>query len=1076
MRIVVAADHAGFQMKQFIAAHLRQGGHEVVDIGTDSEQSVDYPDYAEAVGKAVLTGAAQRGVLVCGSGVGASVAANKIPGIRAGLCHNTYSARQGVEHDDMNILVLGARVIGVELARELVDVLHRRSVHRRRTPSPASRQDSGAGKAVRQNDLKESRMNPLKELHGHGQSVWLDYISRSLVQSGELTRLVREDGVRGVTSNPTIFEKAFAGSGDYDESLREHLRRVPTIATGDLYEIVAIEDIQMAADALRSVYDESHGDDGYVSLEVSPHLAHDTQGTIAEAKRLRAAVNRPNLMVKVPATPAGIPAIEALIAAGLSINVTLMFSMSHYEAVARAYIEGLKQCAAPAEVASVASFFVSRVDTVVDKALQDNGSEEAKALLGKVAVANSKVVYRRFMEIFHGEGFAALRQRGARVQRPLWASTGTKNPAYSDVLYVESLIGPDTVNTMPVDTLNAFRDHGHRGSATVKENFDDADRALAQLAALGIDLSAITEKLQVDGVTAFATSFDQLMAALEKKRQALAGAELDRQELHLGKYQRRVDRRLQDWQSAQLAARLWKKDYTVWAKAPEPELSDRLGWLELPESMEKQIGQLQALADYVKADGIEHIVLLGMGGSSLAPEVFQQTFGNAPGHPALIMLDSTHPQAVKATEAKIDLAHTLFLVSSKSGTTTETNSFFFYFWDKLKQLKADPGSHFVAITDPGTPLEKLAAERNFRAAFSAPVEVGGRYSALTVFGLVPAALIGVDVGAVLARARRMSDACGAGMPAPQNPGLILGAALGELALAKRDKVTFICSPSLGAFPAWVEQLIAESTGKNRQGIVPVAGEALGAPDKYGDDRFFVYLRLSSDENHTLDRHVAALQANGHPVTAIDLNDKNDLGQEFFRWEFAVAAAGAALGINPFNQPDVQLAKDLSKKAMEERASGNKSDSGIKGEISAGDSEGLRAAVSAWLSSKKKRDYVVVQAYIAPSPENSAKLQAICAAIRDRLGVATTLGFGPRFLHSTGQLHKGGPNSALVLQVVDKSNDNLAVPETSYTFDDLIAAQAEGDFTALKQRRRRALRISLGSDGGGLEHLIQALQA
>jgi transaldolase/glucose-6-phosphate isomerase len=918
-------------------------------------------------------------------------------------------------------------------------------------------------------------MNPLKQLHDQGQSVWLDFISRKLLQSGELERLVREDGVRGVTSNPTIFEKAFAASDDYDESLREYLRTSPSISTGDLFESVAIEDIQMAADALRPVYDESHGDDGYVSLEVSPHLANDTEGTIAEAKRLRNAVNRPNLMVKVPATPAGIPAIEALIAAGININVTLMFSMRHYEAVARADIEGLKQCATPAQVASVASFFVSRVDTMVDKALESNGSEQAKALLGKIAIANSKVVYRRFMEIFHGEGFAELRQRGARVQRPLWASTGTKNPAYSDVLYVDTLIGPDTVNTMPVETLNAFRDHGRVHGATVKENFVDADHALSELAALGIDLGAITDKLQQDGVAAFATSFDHLMAALEKKRKELAGVELNRQELHLGKYQRRIDGRLKEWQSAQLAGRLWKRDYTIWAKAPEPELSDRLGWLELPETMQQQVMALRGLADQAKSEGIKHVVLLGMGGSSLAPEVFQQTFGNAPGHPALIVLDSTHPRAVKAVEARIDIARTVFLVSSKSGTTTETNSFFFYFWNKLQQLGAQAGSHFVAITDPGTALEKLAQARNFRATFHAPVEVGGRYSALTVFGLVPAALIGVDVGEILKRARLMSQACSASAPEAQNPGAILGAVLGELALAKRDKVTFLCSPSLEAFPAWAEQLIAESTGKNRKGIVPVAGEAISAPDKYSDDRLFIYLRLTSDDNHTLDRQVAALEANGHPAVLIDLDDKNDLGQEFFRWEFAVAAAGAVLGINPFNQPDVQLAKDLAKKAMDANASGKPSENGLKSEIAVIDDGALQAALSSWRGSKKKRDYVVVQAYIEPSRENEARLATICHSLQGRLGLATTLGFGPRFLHSTGQLHKGGPNSALVLQLVDQPAANLAVPETSYTFDALIQAQAIGDFTALKQRRRRVLRVNLGGDTlGGLARLTEAI--
>jgi transaldolase/glucose-6-phosphate isomerase len=370
-------------------------------------------------------------------------------------------------------------------------------------------------------------------------------------------------------------------------------------------------------------------------------------------------------------------------------------------------------------------------------------------------------------------------------------------------------------------------------------------------------------------------------------------------------------------------------------------------------------------------------------------------------------------------------------------------------------------------------LEKLAKERNFRATFSAPEEVGGRYSALTMFGLVPAALIGVDIGEVLARAQRMSEACGAALADGSNPGLILGAALGELTLAKRDKVTFRCSPSLGAFPSWVEQLIAESTGKENKGIVPVANEGVVAPEKYGSDRFFVYLRLAGDENHTLDRQVAALEANGHPVAQIDLNDKHDIGQEFFRWEFAVAAAGAALGIHPFNQPDVQLAKDLAKKAMSESS---ESGAELKDEVAGTDSAALGKMVGVWLSKKKARDYVVVQAYIEPSRETTAKLAAICSALQSRLGVATTLGFGPRFLHSTGQLHKGGPNSALVLQIVDQPADNLAVPETSYTFDALIQAQAIGDFTALKQRRRRALRVNLGDDSaGGLERLAAALQ-
>ena len=918
-------------------------------------------------------------------------------------------------------------------------------------------------------------MNSLKQLAEQGQSIWLDYIRRDLIRSGELKRLVEEDGLRGVTSNPTIFDKAMSASTDYDMALRALLADNQHAPVGELYEPLAIDDIQRAADILRTVYDETHGDDGYVSLEVSPHLADDTEKTISEAQRLRNAVDRPNVMIKVPATPAGLPAIEELIAKGLNINVTLMFSMRHYEAVARAYIKGLERCRNPSGVASVASFFVSRVDTAVDKVLDESGNPEAKALAGKIAIANSKLVYRRFLEIFHGEGFAALRQRGARVQRPLWASTGTKNPAYSDVLYVEHLIGPETVNTMPPETMHAFHDHGKAPGATVKQGLPEAEKLLAQLANFGIDLDAITEKLQKDGVAAFKASFDQLMAGLEKKRHAMIGTELDRLELHLGTYQKRIDRRITQWQKAGIVSRIWKKDYTVWSKSPQPELTDRLGWLELPETMAEQSDKLSVLADQAKADNMKDAVLLGMGGSSLAPEVFQQTFGNAAGYPRLHVLDSTHPAAVKDLESRIDLAHTLFIVSSKSGTTTETMSFFDYFWDRLKQIEGEPGSHFVAITDPGTPLQNLATERRFRAIFNAPEEVGGRYSALTVFGLVPAALIGVDVKEVLARARRMSAACSATTAENLHPAVLLGAALGELALAKRDKVTFLCSPSLTAFPSWIEQLIAESTGKDRKGIVPVANESLIAPETYGADRFFVYLRLDGDENHSLDRQTAALEANGHPLARIELKDKNDLGQEFFRWEFAVAAAGAAIGIHPFNQPDVQLAKDLAKQAMSEP--GGKSATKQKETISVLDPDRLRKAVESWLAKKKPRDYVAVQAYVSPSADNAAKLQTLRAAIEQRLGLATTLGFGPRFLHSTGQLHKGGPNSVLVLQIIDQPTDNLSVPETNYTFDALIQAQALGDFTALKQRRRRVLRVDLGSDdAAGLPLLAEALQA
>lgn len=915
-------------------------------------------------------------------------------------------------------------------------------------------------------------MNLLKELLQYGQAVWLDYIRRSLITSGELKRLVEEDGLRGVTSNPTIFEKAIAGSTDYDDTLSAELKKDPQAAAGKLFETLAIEDIQMAADVLRPVYDETDGADGFVSLEVSPHLAHDTQGTINEARRLRAAVDRPNIMIKVPATPAGIPAIETLIADGVNVNITLMFSLGHYEAVAQAYIRGLERCSDPHKVSSVASFFVSRVDTMVDRALEKHGSAQAKNLLGKIAVANSKIVYRRFRKIFYGEPFTQLRKKGARVQRPLWASTGTKNPTYSDVLYVEELIGPDTVNTLPPATLNAFKDHGKVWGVTVEEGLSEAESDLRRLKDLGIDLDAIAQKLQADGVAAFAASFDQLLAALEEKRNIIMAGQVGNQTLNLGRYQSRVEERRQAWQREKFACRLWQKDPTLWSPKPVPEIGDRLGWLTFPETMHEQVEELKAFAEEVKAEGVRHVVLLGMGGSSLAPEVFQRAYNEQPDYPELIVLDSTHPSAVRAVEAQLNLSRAVFLVSSKSGTTTETLPFFRHFWNKTRQVTDHPGKQFIAITDAGTPLDKLAGERGFRRVFHAPPDVGGRYSALTVFGLVPAALIGVDVERILDRAWRMVEASAFCVAESDNPCVVLGAALGELALAGRDKVTFIASRSSQSLPVWIEQLIAESTGKDGKGIVPVVGEPIGSPNVYSEDRLFIYLAMEGEEGNSLEGCLEKLEAAGHPTIRIRLSEKADLGEEFFRWEVAVAAAGAVLGIHPFNQPDVELAKELARKAMQQKG---REENETEKAVPVEKREDLTRALKRWLAHATPGDYIALQAFLQPTRETTAGLQEIRLVLRNRLHLATTFGYGPRFLHSTGQLHKGGNNTGLFLQLVDAIEDDLEVPEADYTFGQLIQAQALGDYRALKQEGRRALRVSLGKEvGEGLNTLLECL--
>ncbi len=563
-------------------------------------------------------------------------------------------------------------------------------------------------------------------------------------------------------------------------------------------------------------------------------------------------------------------------------------------------------------------------------------------------------------------------------------------------------------------------------------------------------------------------------------RQPGHSRQANRQHLGLGAYQARVADRLRAWQHAGFARRLWQKDPTLWAPSPQPEIADRLGWLNLPEMRREQVDDLTAFATEIKIAGFRHVVVLGMGGSSLAPDVFRATFEPAAGYPVLVVLDSTHPAAVRAVEAQVDLARTLFIVSSKSGTTVEPLSFFRYFWARVAEGSRTPGHHFVAITDPGTPLEHLAHDRGFRRVFQAPPDVGGRYSALTVFGLVPAALMGVDLQRLLDRARRMAKASAPSVPEADNPTLVLGAALGELTLVGRDKVTFETTPGLAAFPAWVEQLIAESTGKKGKGIIPIVGEAPASPHVYGPDRFFVHLYLDQDDAVALDARGAALEASGHPVARIQLTETADLGQEFFRWECGVAAAGAVLGINPFDQPDVELAKDLARQAMgRDRSSLTVAGPNLPVvSVQPGTpQDAVATALRSWMNQARPGDYVALQAYLEPSAAATAALERVRLLLRDRLALATTVGYGPRFLHSTGQLHKGGPSTGLFLQLTDDPTTDLAVPESDYTFGALLRAQALGDLLALQQRGRRVLRVALGTDSAlGLRHVTDALQS
>lgn len=953
---------------------------------------------------------------------------------------------------------------------------------------------------------------PVHALYPLGQSVWLDYIRRSMIRSGELKRLVEEDGIRGVTSNPAIFQKAIAGSTDYDEaiaSLEKDHDRDPI----ELYEQLAIEDIQAAADILQPLYHQSNRQDGYVSLEVSPYLADDAEATLNEAKRLWQAVNRPNLMVKVPATPACIPVIQQLIGEGINVNVTLLFSQAAYLQVAEAYIAGLEAFAEKggdvAQVASVASFFISRIDSAIDNLIvsrqRDFAGNEQKVILlksveGQVAIANARLAYQHYLSLCCSERWQALAAKGAQPQRLLWASTGTKNPHYSDVLYMEELIGADTVNTTPPSTLAAFRDHG-KPRQSLTEEIDIAEEIIACLPEVMIDFQSVTNYLLRQGVQLFQQAFDSLLSAVEKKRETELGEALNRQTYALpNTLGREVDATLLDWQNTGKVRQLWAMDSDLWTGSDENKW---LGWLGTTEDQLAHLTGLKKLALDVQAMAVDTVVLLGMGGSSLCPEVMKRTFGHIEPFPKLLVLDSTDPAQVQAISQDIDITRTLFIVSSKSGNTLEPNIFKQYFFDQLEQAIGDQAKErFIAVTDPGSSLQKIAESDEFGHLFFGIPSIGGRYSALSNFGMVPAACMGVKVARFLDSAAEMVHSCSASVPAVDNPGVVLGTILGVAAKRGVDKLTLVASPGIVGIGAWLEQLLAESTGKEGLGIIPVDQAPLAEPKVYGSDRLFAYIRLDSAPDVDQDNAIAALMAEGYPVVQIKVADAYQLGQEFFRWEMATAVAGSILGIHAFNQPDVEASKIVTRQLTDDYeksgelppetpllAAGDiqlftdEANAAALKEI-AGDNQTLSGYLQAHLQRLNEGDYFAMLAYIHMNNEHQSVLQALRQTVRDSLAltaenkkkIATCVGFGPRFLHSTGQAYKGGPNSGVFLQITCEDAVDVVIPDQRYSFGTVKAAQAKGDFQVLADRKRRALRVHLGRDvSAGLKVLQAAIQ-
>lgn len=920
--------------------------------------------------------------------------------------------------------------------------------------------------------------NQLKQLLDAGQSVWLDNLRRSMFASGELKRLI-DQGLRGMTSNPTIFEKAIGTGNDYDDQLRQ-LIKGETDADALFWDL-AVQDIQAACDAFRGVYDSSGGNDGFVSLEVSPLLAHDTKGTIDNALSLWKRVDRPNLMVKIPGTNEGVPAIEECIYQGLNINVTLIFSVEFYEKTASAYIKGLERRIAEGKpvdtIRSVNSVFVSRIDSAIDKILQsriDKGESNLKPLLGKTGIANLKLTYQKFKELFESDSFKKAAAKGAAVQRPLWASTSTKNPSYPDLMYVETVVGKHTVNTMPPNTLEGLLDHGKVVADTVESDLAGARAVMQSLADSKVSLFEVTHQLQVEGVSSFSDSFAALMGAIVyKQKQLSSGAE--RVSMHLHHHEQAYKNSLDKLASNDFLKKLWAKDPSPWttdAKAADI-VKHALGWLDVPQHLMESVPMLQSFAKEI-AEKYDHVVVLGMGGSSLCPDVLRETFGKKPGYPQLHVLDSTCPSQIATLDSKLDIAKTLFVVSSKSGSTTEPNAFFAYYYDKVAKLVGTDhaGAQFVAVTDPNTSMGEVAKGHNFLHIFENDANIGGRYSALSFFGMVPAALAGYDVNLLLDRGLGAVHANDKTVDPKTAPGVQFGAAIGGLAVNGHNKLTIITHPSVSAFGAWAEQLIAESTGKEGKGIVPVEGEALSDPLSYEDDRVFVYqgANLPNPAPDTEEK-LKALEAKGYPVIRLAMNDQYDLGEAFYLWEIATAAAGSVIGINAFDQPNVQESKDNTKRLLDEfHNKGSIDEPAVSRSFDHFDvtllpnrNEGGEFQWQEIAMGIQRHDYVAICAYLEMNDEHRAALDKLRLAFRDKLMVATTVGFGPRFLHSTGQLHKGGPKSVYMIQITTHDPNDPPIPGMNVGFRTLIAAQALGDFQSLEKRDRRGLRVRIKGD-------------
>jgi len=916
-------------------------------------------------------------------------------------------------------------------------------------------------------------MNKSKKLHQLKQSIWFDNIDRNLIKNGWLGDQIEKEVIFGLTSNPSIFKKAITTGNGYSMDIQS--MSWAGLDTKLIYEHLVIEDIRGVSDLLYPTYEATKQVDGYISLEVDPTYANNSKLTVEEAKRLWKLVDRKNLMIKVPAPHAGIPAIKELTASGINVNVTLIFSVNRYLEVVDAYFSGLeeriKNNLPIDQIHSVASFFVSRLDVKIESKLAEiirSGKvkeNEIQQYLGKPAILNALYAYQEFDTLKNTERFRKIAEKGGNIQRPLWASTGTKNTKYSDVLYIEGLLLPYTVNTVPPKTLIAFLDHGRCDvvdHSTGKNEFEIVEKILENF---GVNFEEVWIELEEEGVTAFISAQEDLLEAINNQR--------DYYRKSLGGLGTQIEERMATLKTRDFSVKYFTPDAALWTTEPSEvdEVLHRLGWIDAPVSSKAIIDEAGALLKELRKDGFTHALVLGMGGSSLAPEIFSKVFKDGKtseeGGLNLSILDSTDPIQIDDKIHEIPIEKTLFIISSKSGTTAEVKALLAYFW-KLVEEKDEhsPGKHFIVITDPGTPLEKLGLEKNFRKVFSAAPNVGGRYSALIAFGIVPAVLAGIDGHRLLMAADHMRIKCSKLSPIEKNPGFALGSVIAEAYINSRDKVTILTDPIYSAFGSWLEQLIAESSGKSGKGILPIDREPIVPAANYSNDRIFYYLRSSGK----LDGLVSALVDLNHPVLVSHLDDKFELAAEIYKWEIAIAAACSFIQVNPFNQPNVQESKSITHGMIsaykqnpilkERNLIFSNNEYSIYGKMEIEKKGKTTKEIAEEFLTIDTGDYISINAFLPRIEAYENILQQLRKQLLNTYSVPVTLGFGPRFLHSTGQLHKGGKNNGLFLIISQDTRIDFEIPGEGMKFSILEKAQALGDMQALEQNNRRVLRIHI----------------